>query len=124
MLRPAELTADWDPTTDKRLTVWEMVHQLISVLEANGEAAAATLVANLGSQAETGRELCYRRYALCERKKRAAEANKCRFRLRPFTSPCSGTLPSHSTPLSLYSGYRGKLMRSHSSKKNAHAAGP
>ncbi|SBT10060.1 hypothetical protein ACCAA_830011 [Candidatus Accumulibacter aalborgensis] len=35
---------------------------------------AAALVAKLGSQAETARELCYRTYTLCERKKRAAEA--------------------------------------------------
>jgi putative DNA methylase len=74
LLRPAELPADWDPTVDTRLTAWEMVHQLIRVLEASGEAAAAALVAKLGSQAETARELCYRLYTLCERKKRAAEA--------------------------------------------------
>ena len=74
LLKPAELPADWDPTTDTRLTVWEMVHHLIRVLEASGEAAAATLVAKLGSQAETARELCYRLYTLCERKKRANEA--------------------------------------------------
>ncbi|MBK7015118.1 MAG: DUF1156 domain-containing protein [Sulfuritalea sp.] len=74
LLKPDELPADWDPTTDKRLTVWEMVHQLIRVLEAGGEGAAAALVAKLGSQAETARELCYRLYTLCERKKRANEA--------------------------------------------------
>ncbi|CAG0932498.1 MAG: DUF1156 domain-containing protein [Rhodocyclaceae bacterium] len=74
LLQPAELPADWDPTMDKRLTVWEMVHQLIRVLEADGEGAAAALVAKLGSQAETARELCYRLYTLCERKKRATEA--------------------------------------------------
>jgi putative DNA methylase len=74
LLKPAELPADWDPATDKRLTVWEMVHQLIRVLEAGGEGAAAALVAKLGSQAETARELCYRLYTLCERKKRANEA--------------------------------------------------
>ncbi len=74
LLKPAELPADWDPTTDQRLTVWEMVHQLIRVLESGGESAAAALVAKLGSQAETARELCYRLYTLCERKKRAAEA--------------------------------------------------
>jgi putative DNA methylase len=74
LLKPVELPADWDPTTDKRLTVWEMVHQLIRVLEAGGEGAAAALVAKLGSQAETARELCYRLYTLCERKKRANEA--------------------------------------------------
>ena len=74
LLKPAELPSDWDPTTDARLTVWEMVHQLIRVLEAGGESAAATMVAKLGSQAETARELCYRLYTLCERKKRAVDA--------------------------------------------------
>lgn len=74
LLRPADLPADWDPTTDRRLTVREMVHHLIRVLEVGGEPAAAELVAKLGSQAETARELCYRLYTLCERKKRAAEA--------------------------------------------------
>ena len=74
LLKPVELPVDWDPKTDNRLTVWETVHQLIRVLEAGGESAAAALVAKLGSQAETARELCYRLYTLCERKKRATEA--------------------------------------------------
>ena len=74
LLRPVELPADWDPLQDARLTVWEMVHQLIRVLEAGGEGAAAALAAKLGSKAETARELCYRLYTLCERKKRAADA--------------------------------------------------
>jgi putative DNA methylase len=75
LLKPAELPADWDPTTDKRLTVWEMVHQLIRVpSKPAAKGAAAALVAKLGSQAETARELCYRLYTLCERKKRATEA--------------------------------------------------
>ncbi|MER2504532.1 MAG: DUF1156 domain-containing protein [Azonexus sp.] len=74
LLKPAELPADWDPTTDTRLTVWEMVHHMIRVLEVGGETAAAVLAAKLGSKAETARELCYRLYTLCERKKRANEA--------------------------------------------------
>ncbi len=74
LLKPDELPTDWDPTTDKRLTNWETVHHLIRVLEAGGEGAASALVAMLGSKAEVARELCYRLYALCERKKRAAEA--------------------------------------------------
>jgi putative DNA methylase len=74
LLKPAELPADWDPSKDKRLTTWEMVHQLIRVLESDGESAAAALVAQLGAQAETARELCYRLYTICERKKRNAEA--------------------------------------------------
>ena len=74
LLKPAELPADWDPAHDSRLTAWEMVHHLIRVLGAGGETAAAALAAKLGAQAETARELCYRLYTLCERKKRTAEA--------------------------------------------------
>jgi len=74
LLAPAELPADWDPSTDPRLTVWEMVHHLIRVLESEGEAGAAKLVAKLGSQADVARELAYRLYTICERKKRAKEA--------------------------------------------------
>jgi putative DNA methylase len=74
LLRPEELPADWDPATDPRLTAWEIVHQLIRVLGMGGEGAAAGLVTKLGAKAEIGRELAYRLYTLCERKKRAAEA--------------------------------------------------
>jgi putative DNA methylase len=74
LLPPEELPADWDPATDPRLTAWEIVHQLIRVLASGGEGAAAGLVAKLGPKAEIARELAYRLYTLCERKKRAAEA--------------------------------------------------
>ena len=73
LLKPDELPADWDPTSDPRLTAWETVHQLIRTL-ALGEEPAAALVAKLGAKAEVARELAYRLYTLCERKKRAAEA--------------------------------------------------
>jgi putative DNA methylase len=74
LLRPEELVADWDPTTHKRLSHWETVHQLIRILETSGEGAAAEIMEKLGSKAEGARELCYRLYTLCERKKRTAEA--------------------------------------------------
>lgn len=74
LLKPAELPATWDPATDSRLTAWEMVHHLIRVLEAGGESAAAQLAAKLKSRAEIARELAYRLYTVCERKKRAPEA--------------------------------------------------
>ena len=44
----------------------------IHALKACGKTAAAEFTANLGSKAETVRELCYRPYILCERKKRIA----------------------------------------------------
>lgn len=74
LLKPDELPEDWDPARDSRLTVWEMVHHIIRVLEAGGESAAAEIAAKLGSKADTARELAYLLYTLCERKKRAQEA--------------------------------------------------
>ena len=74
LLPPRELPAEWDPQSDSRLTVWEMVHHLVRVLDLGGELAAAALMQKLGSQAEAARELCYRLYTRCERKKRAADA--------------------------------------------------
>jgi len=68
LLRPGELPADWDPATDTRLTVWEMVHYLVRALSSGGEQAAAALLARLGGQADAARELCYRLYTICERK--------------------------------------------------------
>ncbi len=73
LFKPAELPKDWDPEDDERLTVWEMVHQLVRALE-QGESVAAELVGKLGSRAETARELAYRLYVICERKKRTQEA--------------------------------------------------
>jgi putative DNA methylase len=74
LLRPDELSPDWDTQSDGRLTVWEVVHHLVRRLEKDGEAGAAELVAALGGMAETARELAYRLYTICERKKRAQEA--------------------------------------------------
>jgi putative DNA methylase len=51
-----------------------MVHHLIRVLESGGEGAAGRLMAKLGGKAEVARELAYRLYTICDRKKRAAEA--------------------------------------------------
>jgi putative DNA methylase len=73
LLKPEELPAEWNPKTDERLTAWEIVHHLVRSLAA-GEANAAELTAKLGLKAEIGRELAYRLYNICERKKRPQEA--------------------------------------------------
>lgn len=70
----AALPGDWNPATDKRLTVWEATQHLIRTLEQKGETEAATLLNKLGGMAETARELAYRLYSICERKKWAEEA--------------------------------------------------
>ena len=74
LLRPAELPDDWDPDTDRRRTVWEMVHHLIRMHGQAGEGAAAVLLAKLRADAESARELAYRLYRICEQKNRAQEA--------------------------------------------------
>ncbi len=74
LLKRDELPADWNPATDKRLTVWEVTQHLIHRLDQEGETGAAELVRQLGSVAEVARDLAYRLYATCERKKWAQEA--------------------------------------------------
>jgi putative DNA methylase len=74
LLAPEELPEDWDPAKDHRLTAWEVVHHLVRAQGKGGDAAAAGLVAKLGAKAELARELAYRLYSICERKKRAADA--------------------------------------------------
>ncbi len=74
LLQPEELPADWDPRADKRVTVWEMVHHLVRVLNAGGESAAAELLAKMGASRDVARELCYRLYSICERARRSQDA--------------------------------------------------
>jgi putative DNA methylase len=74
LLKPSEFEADWDPAKDNRTPAWEVVHQLVKVLEGEGEKAASELLKALKDKADTSRELAYRLYSLCERKKWAEEA--------------------------------------------------
>jgi putative DNA methylase len=69
-----ELPSDWNPATDGRLTVWEVTQYLTRNLHTGGEAAAAELLRQIGGLGETARELAYRLYVLCERKRWAKEA--------------------------------------------------
>ncbi|MCE5256693.1 MAG: hypothetical protein LLF89_07600, partial [Spirochaetaceae bacterium] len=74
LLKPAELSTTWNPEVSPRISAWEIAHQLIRALESGGETAAAHLVAAIGSDVETARDLAYRLYNLCERKRRPQEA--------------------------------------------------
>jgi putative DNA methylase len=61
---------DWDPQTDKRPTVWEATHHLIKRLNERGEKDAAELIEKMpGDMASHARDLAYRMYNICERKK-------------------------------------------------------
>lgn len=74
LLKRDELPDDWDPITDSRLVAWEIIQYLIRTLEQDGEMATAELLKKVGSMADNARELAYRLYATCERKKWAQEA--------------------------------------------------
>jgi putative DNA methylase len=74
LLRRDEMSGDWDPATDRRLTVWELTQHLIRRLEAGGESSAAELLKQVGSLGDVARDLAYRLYNLCERKGWAQEA--------------------------------------------------
>lgn len=76
LLAPSELPSDWDPASDKRLTVWEMTHHLLRLyhFEKAGDEATATLLQKIGSLGEVARELAYRLHNISERKKWSQEA--------------------------------------------------
>jgi putative DNA methylase len=75
LLGRPELLDDWDPKTDKRLTMWEVTQYLIRALESDGESGAGSLLKKVGpSVGEIARDLAYRLYQTCERKKLAEEA--------------------------------------------------
>lgn len=65
----------WDPRSDARLCHWEAAQHLIHRLQTGGEQAAGDLLRVLGSGiGEVARDLAYRLYTTCERKKWAQEA--------------------------------------------------
>jgi putative DNA methylase len=74
LLSRERLAEDWDPATDKRLTDWEIVQHLIRALDKEGEQGAARLLARVGERGQSARDLAYRLYGICDRKKWAEEA--------------------------------------------------
>jgi putative DNA methylase len=69
-----QLDTNWDPTTDRRLTIWEVTQHLIARLKSGGEQSAAELLRKVGGMGEIARDLAYRLYSVCERKGRTEEA--------------------------------------------------
>ena len=74
LLKWAEYPRDWDPKSDQRLPIWEVLHQLIRIFNTDGETGAAAVFASVQSKAEAARQLAYRLYTLCERKNWAEDA--------------------------------------------------
>ena len=74
LLKWSEYPSNWDPKTDKRTPIWEACHQIIRVLNQQGETEAGALLARMPERGETIRQLAYHLYTQCERKKWAEEA--------------------------------------------------
>jgi putative DNA methylase len=74
LVKRAEMDDDWEPAAGGQLTVWETTQHLIRALDKEGESGAAALIRKLGGTAEVARDLAYRLYTICERKKWAEEA--------------------------------------------------
>jgi putative DNA methylase len=69
-----EYPENWDPRTDKRLPVWEALHQLIRAFRKDGETGAGQILGAVKSKTEAIRQLAYRLYTLCERRGWAEDA--------------------------------------------------
>ena len=69
LLKWTEYPTDWDPQTDSRLPVWEVL-----VFNMTGEIGAGSVFAAVQSKVEGARQLAYRLYTLCERAGRAEDA--------------------------------------------------
>ena len=69
-----ELSEEWHPKLNPRLTVWEVMQRLIYALDQKGEPGAGEILRQANSQGEIARDLAYRLYTLCERKGWAQEA--------------------------------------------------
>lgn len=64
-----ELPADWDPASDKRLSVWEACHHLIRALQTGGVEEAGRLLSRMMSFSGNVQLFCANMYVYCERAK-------------------------------------------------------
>jgi putative DNA methylase len=74
LLRWSEYSTNWNPESDTRLSVWELLHQLIRIFKTEGETGAGKVIATVQAKAEATRQLAYRLHTLCERAGRADDA--------------------------------------------------
>lgn len=74
LLKWRELDLDWDPATDTRIPVWQVLHQLIQAFNVDGDSGAAKVLSGTVAKAEAARQLAYRLYTLCERRNWAEDA--------------------------------------------------
>jgi putative DNA methylase len=74
LLKRSEYSEEWDPLTDRDLTVWKVAQHLVRAHSENGDNAAADILRKTGALGDTARNLAYRLYTICERKNWSEEA--------------------------------------------------
>ncbi|MGH3923631.1 MAG: hypothetical protein ACRDTT_12315, partial [Pseudonocardiaceae bacterium] len=69
LLAPANLIDGWNPLTDDRISVWEVVLHVAKALDERGADVAAALLAAAGQRVDldTAKELTYLLYSICKR---------------------------------------------------------
>lgn len=104
--RPAEYPEEWDPRTDKRLPIWEVLHQLIRAFRAEGETGAGEILGVVKNRAEAVRQLAYRLYTLCERRGWAEDARAYNELVTSWTAieTIANTVPEPAAQLKLFGG--------------------
>ena len=74
LIAPDDLPTTWDPSTDERLTVWEIVHYLARSAKTS-EKLAAAILRKVTSKSDAAIELTYRLFRICENAKDYELAN-------------------------------------------------
>lgn len=71
LVPPEEMSSDWDPLADERVSVWEVVIRLAQALNESGAEEAARLMAGAGQRVDldTAKELAYLLYSICEKRR-------------------------------------------------------
>lgn len=98
LVKPHEYPEDWDPKKDKRVPVWEAVHQLIRALRKEGESAAGYILAAHMNKGDAIRQLGYRLYTLCERGGMADDARSYNELVTSWTGVEGAAVPLLTAP--------------------------
>ena len=65
---------NWDPTRDNNISAWEAMQHVIHRHQTGGVTSAGELLSTLGAKADHIKDLSYRLYGICERKRWSQEA--------------------------------------------------
>jgi putative DNA methylase len=70
LIELGDLSGEWDPETDERTSVWEVVLRLAKALDESGVDEAARLMAASGGRIDldAAKELAYLLFSICERR--------------------------------------------------------